>query len=75
MAARPARLSTAAGGHLASRCQRLPRRYQAGSGTSPLAALVSELVEATDDKTRSRAIARYARPDLLCLDELGFRAG
>jgi DNA replication protein DnaC len=36
------------------------------------AALVNELVEAADDKTLSRTIARYGRVDLLCLDELGY---
>jgi DNA replication protein DnaC len=36
------------------------------------AALVNELVEAADDRTLSRVIARYARVDLLCLDELGY---
>ena len=36
------------------------------------AALVNELVEAADDRTLSRAIARYGRVDLLCLDELGY---
>src|SRR6266516_1708585 len=39
---------------------------------STAAALVNELVEAADDKTLSRAIARYGRVDLLCLDELGY---
>ena len=34
------------------------------------AALVNELVEAADDRTLSRAVARYGRVDLLCLDEL-----
>jgi DNA replication protein DnaC len=36
------------------------------------AALVNELVEAADEKTLSRTIARYGRIDLLCLDELGY---
>lgn len=36
------------------------------------AALVNELVEAADAKQLSRVIARYARLDLLCLDELGY---
>ncbi len=36
------------------------------------AALVNELVEAADDRILSRVIARYARIDLLCLDELGY---
>jgi DNA replication protein DnaC len=36
------------------------------------AGLVNELVEAADDKMLSRAIARYGRVDLLCLDELGY---
>ena len=36
------------------------------------AALVNELVEAADDKQLSRVIGRYARLDLLCLDEVGY---
>jgi len=36
------------------------------------AALVNELVEAADDKQLSRLVARYARLDLLCLDEVGY---
>ena len=36
------------------------------------AALVNELVEAADDKQLSRVLGRYARLDLLCLDELGY---
>jgi DNA replication protein DnaC len=36
------------------------------------AALVNELVEAADDKQLSRVVSRYARLDLLCLDELGY---
>lgn len=36
------------------------------------AALVNELTEAADDKQLSRVIARYARLDLLCLDEVGY---
>jgi DNA replication protein DnaC len=36
------------------------------------AALVNELVEAADDKQLARAVARYARLDLLCLDEVGY---
>src|SRR6266702_6040503 len=36
------------------------------------AALVNELVEASDDRTLSRVIGRYGRVDLLCLDELGY---
>jgi DNA replication protein DnaC len=36
------------------------------------AALVNELVEAADDRQLARVIARYARLDLLCLDELGY---
>jgi DNA replication protein DnaC len=36
------------------------------------AALVNELAEAADDKQLSRLVARYARLDLLCLDELGY---
>lgn len=38
------------------------------------AALVNELVEAADDKQLSRVITRYARLDLLCLDEVGYIA-
>jgi len=36
------------------------------------AALVNELVEAADDRTLTRTIARYGRVDLLCVDELGY---
>lgn len=36
------------------------------------AALVNELIEAADDKQLSRLVARYARLDLLCLDEVGY---
>jgi DNA replication protein DnaC len=36
------------------------------------AALVNELVEAADDRTLTRAVARYGRLDLICLDELGY---
>ena len=36
------------------------------------AALVNELAEAADQRTLSRLVARYARLDLLCLDELGY---
>jgi DNA replication protein DnaC len=36
------------------------------------AALVNELVEAGDDKQLSRVVSRYARLDLLCLDEVGY---
>ena len=36
--------------------------------------LVNELVEAADDKTLTRTIARYGRVDLLCIDELGYMA-
>jgi len=36
------------------------------------AALVNELIEAADDKQLSRAVGRYARLDLLCLDEIGY---
>ena len=36
------------------------------------AALVNELVEAADDKQLSRIVGRYARLDLLCLDEVGY---
>jgi len=34
--------------------------------------LVNELVEAADDRTLSRVVGRYARLDLLLLDELGY---
>jgi DNA replication protein DnaC len=34
--------------------------------------LVNELVEAADDRQLSRVVGRYARLDLLCLDELGY---
>lgn len=36
------------------------------------AALVNELVEAADHKQLTRTVNRYARVDLLCLDELGY---
>jgi DNA replication protein DnaC len=36
------------------------------------AALVNELVEAADERSLSRTIARYGRVDLLCCDELGY---
>lgn len=36
------------------------------------AALVNELVEAADDKQLSRVVGKYARLDLLCLDEIGY---
>ncbi len=36
------------------------------------AALVNELVEAADERTLSRTVARYGRVDLLCCDELGY---
>ena len=34
--------------------------------------LVNELVEAADEKTLAKTIARYGRVDLLCIDELGY---
>ncbi len=36
------------------------------------AQLVNELVEAADERQLSRVVGRYARLDLLCLDELGY---
>jgi DNA replication protein DnaC len=36
------------------------------------AGLVNELAEAADERTLSRVVGRYARLDLLCLDELGY---
>jgi DNA replication protein DnaC len=36
------------------------------------AALVNELVEAADSKELSRLVGKYARLDLLCLDEVGY---
>ena len=36
------------------------------------AQLVNELVEAADERVLSRVVGRYARLDLLCLDELGY---
>ncbi|WP_443347906.1 IS21-like element helper ATPase IstB [Arthrobacter rhombi] len=36
------------------------------------AALVNELIEAADAKTLSRLVGKYARLDLLCLDEVGY---
>jgi DNA replication protein DnaC len=34
--------------------------------------LVNELVEAAGDMVVNKAIARYGRVDLLCIDELGY---
>ena len=34
--------------------------------------LVNELLEAADEKQLTKAIARYGRVDLLCIDELGY---
>jgi DNA replication protein DnaC len=39
---------------------------------APAAKLVNELVEAADDKSLTKTIARYGRVDLLCIDELGY---
>ncbi len=36
------------------------------------AALVNELAEAADERQLSRVVGRYARLDLLCLDEVGY---
>ena len=36
------------------------------------AALINELVEAADNKELSRLVGKYARLDLLCLDEVGY---
>ncbi len=36
------------------------------------AALVNELVEAADNKELFRLVAKYARLDLLCLDEVSY---
>lgn len=36
------------------------------------AALVNELAEAADDRQLGRVLGRYARLDLLCLDEVGY---
>jgi len=36
------------------------------------AGLVNELAEAADERLLARTVARYARLDLLCLDELGY---
>jgi DNA replication protein DnaC len=36
------------------------------------AQLVNELAEAADERVLARTVARYARLDLLCLDELGY---
>ncbi len=38
------------------------------------AKLVNELVEAADEMTQTKTIARYGRVDLLCIDELGYIA-
>lgn len=45
-----------------------PRRTQ-----SPVdRVLMTELVEAADEKQLTKTIARYGRVDLLCIDELGY---
>ena len=44
--------------------QHRPLRYVSAAG------LVNELVEAADERALSRTIARYARLDLLLVDEL-----
>ncbi|WP_220124357.1 ATP-binding protein [Mycobacteroides abscessus] len=36
--------------------------------------LVNKLVEAADEMTMTKTIARYGRVDLLCIDELGYMA-
>jgi len=43
-------------------------------GCTPTAPLVNELVEAADEVTLTKTIARYSRVDLLCGDELGYMA-
>jgi DNA replication protein DnaC len=43
-------------------------------GCTPTAQLVNELVEAADEVTLTKTIARYGRVDLLCIDELGYMA-
>ena len=48
-------------------CERgLRVRYVTAAG------LVNELAEAADERVLARTVARYARLDLLCLDELGY---
>lgn len=37
-----------------------------------VASLVNELIEARDDRSLSRVVGRYARYDLLCLDEMAY---
>ncbi len=36
------------------------------------AALINELIEASDNKELSKLVGKYARLDLLCLDEIGY---
>jgi DNA replication protein DnaC len=55
----PATLGQLATGHYMDACE-------------PVAQLVNELVEAADERVLSRAVGRYRRIDLLCLDELGY---
>ncbi|WP_273942603.1 hypothetical protein [Kutzneria chonburiensis] len=43
-----------------------------GQRAARSAHLISELVEAADDRALSRIIGRYARLNLLLLDELGY---
>src|SRR6266567_1244260 len=71
--------------HTLSRCQWVaagqPLALVGDSGTDKshlliglctAAALVSELVDSSDDRTLSKVIGRYGRIDLLCLDDLGY---
>jgi DNA replication protein DnaC len=43
-------------------------------GAPRTAPLVNEFVEAADEMTLTKTIARYGRVDLLCIDELGYMA-
>jgi hypothetical protein len=48
------------------------RRGRVPGQVHPGNPLVNELVEAADEMTLTRTIARYDRVDLLCIDELGY---
>jgi len=53
---------------------RLERPVTRKAGFGYAAQLVNELVEAADERRLSRLVARYARLDLLCVDELAYFA-
>ena len=59
----------------AGRCPRpavAPGRAGTGRPNTRRTVTVNELVEAADDRTLAKTIARHGRLELLCLDELGY---